>query len=206
MQGNHRQAIYEARRALKRKTDCPCANFERGRGYIGLARYGSAIESLVKAIHLDPTYSEAFNSLGYAQLRHGDPQGSIKSLEEAVRLEPEMAQAWDNLGEAYSMAGLPEKAVHALRLAVCLDPSRTSGYCRLARELIRQGSYLDAVDIIQEGLDRCDGSQWLIYYLGKALLYEGRGDLARIQAQRLFKENRKLAGQLVRIIDAGPQG
>jgi len=201
LQGDFKQAIFEARRALVREPDCPCAYFERGRGYIGLARYGDGIESLKQATTLDPMYGEAFNSLGYAYLRDGKPLHAIVMLREAVDLEPEMAAAWDNLGEAYSSAGLHDKALSALRLSICLDPSRSHAYCRLARELMKSGRYADAVEILQQGIDQCDGSQWLSYYLGKIYCHDGRIDLARQQADLLLKDNKELARQLLRIID-----
>jgi len=201
LQGDFKQAIYGARRAIKRDPNRPCAHFERGCAYIGLARYGAAIESLINATTLDPEYGAAFNKLGYAYLRSGKPLAAVVVLKEAVKLEPEMAAAWDNLGEAYSRAGLPGKALIALRQAVCLDPSRSHGYCRLAKEFMRQGHYSDAVDILRQGVDRCAGSQWLAYYLGKAFLLEGSINLAREQAELIYRENKELAGQLLRIIN-----
>ena len=201
LQDDFKQAVYGARRALMRDPDRPCAHFERGRGYIGLARYGAAIESLINATTLDPEYGAAFNKLGYAYLKSGKPLHAVVALKEAVKLEPEMAAAWDNLGEAYSRAGLPGKALIALRQAVCLDPSRSHGYCRLAREFMKQDQYTDAVDILRQGVDQCAGSQWLAYYLGKAFLLEGSIDLAREQAELLYRENKELAGQLLRIIN-----
>jgi cytochrome c-type biogenesis protein CcmH/NrfG len=131
------------------------------------------------------------------------PQHAIVALEESVKLEPETAEAWASLGEAYSRADYPGKAVDALRLSVCLDPSGSHGYCRLAKELLNQGSYTEAIDIIRQGLDRCEGQQWLVYYLGKAFLGQGRPDLARAQAERLCRENSRLGGQLARIINSG---
>jgi tetratricopeptide (TPR) repeat protein len=206
LRGDHKQALYEARRALKRKPGCSCSHYERGVAYLGLARYGKAIESLINATMLDPQYAEAFNYLGYAYLRNSDPAHAVVALEEAVRLEPEMTAAWDNLGEAYSSAGFPDKALIALRRSVCLDPSRANAYCRLAREFLKQGQYADAAEIARQGLGRCERSQWLVYYLGKAFCMEGRIDLAREQAELLYGQNKELAGQLHRIIDLSPTG
>jgi tetratricopeptide (TPR) repeat protein len=206
LQGEFKQAVYEARRALKRNPDCPCAHFERGRGYIGLGRYQEAIESLKKATTLDPMYGEAFNSLGYAYIRSDKPLQAIVVLKEAVELEPEEVAAWGNLGEAYSRAGLSSKALSALRQTVCLDPSRSHAYCRLAKELMKQGRYAEAVDVFRQGLDQCEGSQWLVYYLGKVFNHAGFKDQAREQAELLSGENKELGGQLSRIINAGSEG
>ena len=206
LKGDHKQALYEARRALKRKPDCSCAHFERGVAYVGFARYGKAIESFINATILDPGYGEAFNSLGYSYLRNGNPSQAVVALEEAVRLQPEMTAAWDNLGEAYSSAGFPDKALIALRRSVCLGPSSSHAYCRLAKEFMKQGQYADAADIARQGLGRCERSQWLVYYLGKAFYMEGRIELAREQTELLYRQNKELAGQLLRIIDLSPTG
>ena len=201
LQGAFELAVYEAVKALERDPDCSCAYFEKGRAHLGMANYGAAIESLLSATTLDPEYGEAFNSLGYAYLRNGDSLHAVVVLKEAVKLQPEMGAAWDNLGEAYSVSGLPDRAVTALRQAVCLDPLRSHTYCRLARELMKQGRYLDAAGIVRQGFDHCEGSQWLVYFLGKSLLLDGKIDLARDQAELLYGKNRKLAAQLLRIIE-----
>jgi tetratricopeptide (TPR) repeat protein len=206
LQGEFKQAVYEARRALKRDPNCPCAHFERGRGYIGLGRYQDAIESLKTATTLDPMYGEAFSSLGYAYLRSGKPLHAVVVLKEAVEVEPEGSAAWGSLGEAYSRAGLHGKAMKALRQAVCLDPSRSHGYSRLAREYLKQGNHQEAAETLRQGIDQCEECQWLVYYLGKTYCKEGRVDLAREQADLLYRENRKLAGQLLRIINLEPRG
>ena len=206
LQGEHKKAIYEARRALKRDPDCPCAHFERGRGYIGLARYGAAIESLINATAIDPEYGEAFNYLGYAYLRSGKSWHAVVALKEAVKLEPEMEAAWDSLGEAYSRAGIPDKAVSAFRQAVCLTPSNSHAYCRLAQELMKQGHYVEVAEILRQGLDHIEGSQWLVYYLGKTYYQQGRIDIAREQADLLYGENKRLAEQLLRFVNFSPTG
>jgi len=206
LKGGHKQALYEARRALKRKPDCSCSHFERGLAYVGLARYEKAIESLINATMLDPEYGEAFNYLGYAYLRSGNPSHAVVALEEAVRLEPEMTAAWDNLGEAYLSAGFSDKALSALRQSVCLDPSRSHAYCRLAKALMKVGQYSGAAQVLREGLGRCDRSPWLVYHLGEAYYLEGRMDLAREQAELLYMENKALAEQLLRIINFGLTG
>ncbi|MDF1527166.1 MAG: tetratricopeptide repeat protein [bacterium] len=206
LKGDRRKALYEAKRALKRKPDCSCSHYERGLAYVGLARYEKAIESFLNATILDPQYAEAFNYLGYAYLRTSDPVRAVAALEEAVRLQPEMTDAWDNLGEAYSSAGFPDKTLIALGRSVCLDLSRSNAYCRLSKALMKQGQYSNAAQMLQEGLDRCEESQWLVYYLGKAFCMEGRIDLAREQAELLYRQNKELAGQLLRIIDLSSTG
>jgi tetratricopeptide (TPR) repeat protein len=206
LKGDYKQALYEARRALKRKPDCSCSRYERGLAYVGLARYEKAIESFINATILDPGYGEAFNSLGYSYLRNGNPSQAVVALEEAIRLQPEMAAAWGNLGEAYSSAGYSDKALRALRQSVCLDSSSSFAYCRLARGLLKQGQYSGATQVLREGLSQCDRSQWLVYYLGKSYYLEGREDLAREQAELLSRENRSLAEQLLRIINFDLKG
>jgi hypothetical protein len=68
---------------------------------------------------------------------------------------------------------------------------------------MKRGQYFDAAEILRRGLDQCEGSHWLLYYLGKIYYLEGRIDLAREQADLLYRENKELALQLSRIINAG---
>jgi len=206
LQGKFKQAVYEARRALMRDPDCPCAHYERGSAYAGLGRYRAAIRSLTNATTLDPEYGAAFNNLGYAYLRSSKPLHAIVALKEAVKLKPEIEAAWDSLGEAYSSVGFSDKALNALRQVVCLDPSRSHAYSRLANEFMRQSRYAEAANTLRQGLDLCERSQWLIYFLGKTFYLEGRMDLAREQAELLSRENRGLGGQLFRIINFNSVG
>jgi tetratricopeptide (TPR) repeat protein len=206
LRGDHKQAVFEARRALKRKPDCACSHYERGVAYVGLIRYEDAIESLINATTLDPEYGEAYNYLGYAYLRNHNPSHAVVALEEAVRLKPEMTAAWDNLGEAYTSAGFPVKALNAFRQSVCIDSSRSHSFSRLARAFMKQGRYAEAAEVLRQGLVRWDRSPWLVYYLGKVYFLEGRKDLATQQVELLYKENKSLAEQLLRAINLDSNG
>lgn len=206
LQGEHKKAIYETRRALIRDPDCTLAHFERGHGYIGLGRYGAAIKSLINSTMIDPEYGEAFNKLGYAYLRNGKLWHAVVALKDAIRLEPEMEAAWDSLGEAYSRVGFSDKALSAFRQVICLTSSNSFAYCRLAQELMKQGYYPEAAEILREGLEQIEGSQWLVYFLGKTYYHQGRIDIAREQAALLYRDNKALAGQLLRIINFGSTG
>ncbi len=75
--------------------------------------------------------------------------------------------------------------------------------CTMVFVWIPPGQYFDAAQILRRGLDQCEGSQWLLYYLGKTYYLEGRIDLAREQTDLLYRENKELAQQLSRIISAG---
>ena len=201
LQGDYREAVYEARRVLKRKPDCACAHYERGVAYIGLGRYSEAIDALKSATTLDPAFGEAFAELGYAYLRSGQPLHAIVVLREAAEQIPEEAQTWDYLGEAYSRAGLADRALRAYGQSLCLDPSDPVSYYHLARQNQQLGRTSRALEVLRSGQDRLGEAPWLVYYLGKIYAMEGRLDLAAEQALNLQSTNRALGRQLQRVID-----
>jgi tetratricopeptide (TPR) repeat protein len=206
LQGDHDNAIYEARRALKHHPYCQCAHFERGIAYLGQGRFQAAIESLTVAATLDPTDAEALHGLGYAYLRSGRPGEAIDALRKAAELRPDMAEAWTDLGEAYSRSNRKVEALEAYRQGVCADPKDQGAYYRLASEYMRQGLFGDAIRTLGQGLESCGASAWLTYQLGKAYCCAGQELEARRQARRLSTMNTALAEQLLRYIDVSTGG
>ncbi|MDT8396279.1 MAG: tetratricopeptide repeat protein [bacterium] len=206
LRGDHEKAVYEARRALKRQSDCQCAHFERGIAYLSQGRFESAIESLRMATALDPTDADALRFLGYAYLRNGSLSEAFDALRAALELNPEMADAWKDLGEACSRANRGEEALEAYRQAICADPEDQGAYYRLASECMRQGHYQEAILILDQGLGSCGDSAWLTYQIGKAYCCAGQVAEARHQVKRLSTMNTALAEQLHRYIEISAEG
>ena len=69
-----------------------------------------------------PNRSGAWNTLGRAQLKHGDRKDAITSFEKAVELNPSSSYAQNNLGLALIYEGKFEEAVDALEEATQLEP------------------------------------------------------------------------------------
>ena len=91
-----------------------------GRSRIAQNRYEEAVADLGKAIELDPSCAEAYNSRGYAYLRQHDYTQAIADFTSAIGLNLRYANAYLNRGVARKLAGDAEGAKGDLQLASVL--------------------------------------------------------------------------------------
>jgi len=88
-----------------------------GRSRIEQNRYQEAIADLGKAIELDPSCAEAYNSRGYAYLREHEYTQAIADFTSAIRLNIKYANAYLNRGVARKLAGDGQGAKGDLQMA-----------------------------------------------------------------------------------------
>ena len=80
-------------------------------------RYAEAIPLLQRVVARDPRNADAFNWMGYATRRNGDPAASIPIYQKALAIDPKHRGAHEYIGEAYLMLGdLPKAKEHLARL------------------------------------------------------------------------------------------
>ncbi|MCP4203935.1 MAG: tetratricopeptide repeat protein [bacterium] len=91
--------------------------------------YPQAIDTLKRALALDPDNSAALNNAGYAYYKNGQFEEAVETLRQATRIDPEFAEAFFNLGFAYWKIDQRDRAVEAFERAFKLDP----GYEERAR-------------------------------------------------------------------------
>jgi tetratricopeptide (TPR) repeat protein len=96
-------------------------------------RYAEAIPMLERVVGRDPRNADAFNWMGYATRRKGDPAASIPIYQKALAIDPKHRGAHEYIGEAYLMLGDVTKAKeHLARLdKLCFLP------CEQYRDLKR---------------------------------------------------------------------
>ena len=63
-------------------------------------RYADAVESLTRAIGIDPGLANAYNGLGVAYARQGQMDRAIVEWRKALELRPDLTDARDNLERA----------------------------------------------------------------------------------------------------------
>jgi len=86
--------------------------------------YAGAIPMLQKVVARDGTNADAYNWLGYATRKNGDPAASIPIYQKALAINPKHRGAHEYIGEAYLMLGdLPKAKEHLARLnSLCFLP------------------------------------------------------------------------------------
>ena len=80
-------------------------------------RFADAIPLLEKVVAKEPRNADAYNWLGYATRRKGDPAASIRIYQKALAIDPKHLGAHEYMGEAYLMLGnLPKAKEHLAAL------------------------------------------------------------------------------------------
>ena len=80
-------------------------------------KFAAAIPLLEAVVQRDASNANAYNWLGYATRKTGNPAASIPLYEKALALDPKHRGAHEYIGEAYLMLGnLPKAKEHLARL------------------------------------------------------------------------------------------
>jgi tetratricopeptide (TPR) repeat protein len=116
-------------------------DFETGRQMLTQQNYRGAIPHLQKAVQAEPNNADAYNLLGFATRKSGDPRGSLQFYNRALSLDPKHLGAHEYIGEAYLMLGDVKKAEeHLARLdQLCLFGCREHRTLRDAVNAYKQG-------------------------------------------------------------------
>ena len=90
-----------APRALGSSADDARNYYDSGLTFSRQGEPDKAIESLKKAVALNPQFAEAYYSLGFVyNNQKGDPEKAIEMYTEALRVHPRYAAAYCNMGVA----------------------------------------------------------------------------------------------------------
>ena len=142
--------------------------------YLNQGQFAEAIllfQRSIELLHSDAEKAVSWNGLGNAYRRINDYAGARAAYQKAAELDPATAgirdraddfkaaglprdaQGWLDLGELHVRSGAIGDAVDAFQRAVELDPHAGGAYENLARALISQGRYQDAIPFLQKNID-----------------------------------------------------
>jgi tetratricopeptide (TPR) repeat protein len=114
-------------------------------------QYADAILCYKKALSSEPDntrwadHSPAYNDLGYAYLKMGEPSNAVVNLEKALAIRPHYPEAYYNLGCAFLDNKQPAEAVDCLQRALAMDSSVAAIHYKLANALMQSGRYAQAI-------------------------------------------------------------
>jgi Tfp pilus assembly protein PilF len=92
-------------------------NFARAKAMIEARDYANSIPLLQQVVAKDPKNADAYNLLGFATRKSGNPQGSLQYYTQALQIDPKHLGANEYIGEAYLMLDQPQQAAqHLARL------------------------------------------------------------------------------------------
>lgn len=92
-------------------------DYARAKTMIEAKDYRGALPLLQQVVARNPKNADAYNLMGYATRKSGDPNGSLQYYNQALSIDPKHLGANEYIGEAYLMLDQPQQAEqHLARL------------------------------------------------------------------------------------------
>ena len=89
-------------------------DYSRAKAMIEARSYKDAVPLLQQVVAKEPRNADAYNLLGYATRKSGNPQGSLQYYTSALQIDPKHLGANEYIGEAYLMLDKPQQAEQQL--------------------------------------------------------------------------------------------
>ena len=92
-------------------------NYTRAKAMIEGRDYANALPLLQQVVAKDPKNADAYNLMGFATRKAGNPNGSLQYYQQALAIDARHLGAHEYIGEAYLMLDQPTQAEqHLARL------------------------------------------------------------------------------------------
>lgn len=115
--------------------------------------YEAAVESLNRAIELNPDYAEALNNLGLTLSKLGKEQEAIEAFRKALTVDPKMGEAYNNLGFLYHTSSQFDRAAQMFGMATENASDSSVAYTNLGNTFYAMQQPDKAVEAWQRALD-----------------------------------------------------
>jgi tetratricopeptide (TPR) repeat protein len=129
-----------------------------------------AIHEFEKCVSILPTYVEAYEELGLAWHRMGNPDRALQYYEKALRLNSKKAATYSNMAIIFYERKVYARALELHKKAVSLDPNFENGYLNIGSIHGQQGDYGQAIENFEKVIRINPTNAKAYYYLG--LTYE----------------------------------
>jgi tetratricopeptide (TPR) repeat protein len=137
------------------------AHFNLGGYYFGQQDYKQAIAHYKKATDLDPTYSTAFNILGYAYRQDENYNEAENAFKKYIELIPNDPNPYDSYAELLLKMGRFDEAITQYNKALAIDSNFLNSHLGIAAALTYEGKPTEALAELQKMTDkaRSDGER-----------------------------------------------
>ncbi|PYR36579.1 MAG: hypothetical protein DMF90_09630 [Acidobacteria bacterium] len=166
---------------------------ERWNDYgIGLLLQGDikgAEAAFLKVTQMEPGYADGWVNVGRARIQEGNMEGAEQVLRKALEVDPGLAKTHFFLGTALKSLGRYDESIEHLQKASRLYPRDRVVLDQLGRVLFLKRQFREAIAEFQRvlGIDPED----LQAHYNLMLCYQGLGDSAKADAERLLYERFK---------------
>ena len=130
------------------------AHFNMGGYYFGQQDFPQAIDHYKKATEISPTYSSAFNLLGYAYRQNADYDNAETAFKKYVELIPKDPNPYDSYAELLLKMGRFDEAIAQYKKALEIDSNFINSHQGIASALMYQGKADEASAELQKITDK----------------------------------------------------
>jgi tetratricopeptide (TPR) repeat protein len=121
------------------------AHFNLGGYYFGQQDFPQAIEHYRKATEIAPSYSSAWNLLGYAYRQNVDYPNAEKAFQKYIELIPGDPNPYDSYAELLLKEGKFDDSITQYRKALSIDPNFLASHQGIAMDLLYSGKAAEAL-------------------------------------------------------------
>jgi type IV pilus biogenesis/stability protein PilW len=148
-----------------------------------------AIESLEKALSINPKFAEAHNYLGIIYLQASEPGKAAREFKKAVRIDPYFTDAHNHLGLAYRELKKYDRALEQFRIALndrnYNAPEKV--HLNMGHLFLARGMYADAIRSFEQAVAINPSYLRGMLGLGTAYQRSGRADLAEKELRKVVR-------------------
>jgi len=154
------------------------AQFNLANYYFAQQELDPAVEHYRKATEIAPTYSPAYNVLGYAYRQQGDYTSAERAFKKYIDLIPNDPNPYDSYAELLLKMGRFEQSQAQYHRALAIDPHFVPSHFGLSAALLYTGKATEAKAELQKMADqaRNDGELRTAYF-GMAVVVSDSGKL-----------------------------
>jgi len=159
------------------------AHFALAGYHFGQQEMSDAVEHYKKATELGPTYSTAYNLLGYAYRQQGDYGNAEQAFKKYIELIPSDPNPYDSYAELLLKMGRFDESIAQYQKALQIDPRWIPGHFGIAADLMYQNKWPDAETELQKLADSAQNDGELrTAYFGMAVVASDSGHLDKALA------------------------
>lgn len=168
----------------KEPHNSPHVYLYRGMALEKAGKLESALEDYNRAIALDPSYSEAYESRGSLYQKKGRVDKAIEDFNESILLGPSSGKAYFNLGVIYAETGLFDQAIENFNLSLTREPAFADAYANRGVAYALTGRQGLAFADFGKAIELNDRSPDAYFNRGKLYYASGQKEPARADFQK----------------------
>ena len=130
------------------------ANFALGGYYFGQQEFPQAVQYYKKATEISPTFSSAFNLLGYAYRQNLDYPNAEQAFKKYIELIPGDPNPYDSYAELLLKMGKFDDSITQYRKALSIDQNFINAHQGIGMALLYKGNADEAAAEIQKITDK----------------------------------------------------